>query len=257
MKDVHATVAYKEFAGEKYFRLGLKVGWDEFHPGQFVMVQVPGGEVLLRRPFGIVKTEGGVLEVCVKIVGKGTRALSQISPGQSAQVLGPLGRGFTIPKDAKTAVLIAGGYGIAPLLPLAHKFKDENKKIVFYYGAKKSPDLLYINEFKTMGIDLRIATEDGSAGEKGLVTERAAREADKFEGATIFACGPEGLLKEIAKMSSQLKVPAQVSLERYMACGVGVCLGCVVKSRDGSYVRACREGPVFNAEDVEWNAEKT
>ncbi len=252
MKDSLATVEYKEFVGEKYFRLGLKVGWNEFVPGQFVMVEVPGHDILLRRPFGIVKLDGGVLEVCCKIVGKGTAALSKIEKGQATSVLGPLGKGFNPSKDIKTALLVAGGYGIAPLLPLAKTAAENGAKIIFYYGAKKSSDLLYTNELKSLGVDLRLATEDGSAGEKGFLTRRLEKEIMEFNDAAIFCCGPHGLLSETAKIAAKMNMPAQVSLERYMACGIGVCLGCVVKLRDGTYVRACREGPVFNAADIIW-----
>lgn len=252
MKDVNATVVYKEFVAEKYFRLGLKVGWGEFEPGQFVMVKIPGGEVLLRRPFGIVKNAAGILEVCVKMIGKGTVALSQIQTGQNVQVLGPLGRGFSVPKEMKTAVLVAGGYGIAPLLSLAKKLSDEKKKVIFYYGAKKSSDLLYASELEAMGIDLRFSTEDGSAGEKGLITERMVKEVYDSQDAALFCCGPHGLLAEVAKIAASANTPAQVSLERYMACGIGVCLGCAVKMKDGTYLRACREGPVFDAGEILW-----
>jgi len=252
MKDSLATVEYKEFIGERYFRLGLKVGWDSFAPGQFVMLEVPGHDILLRRPFGIVKIQGGVLEVCVKVVGKGTAALSKIEKGQQTSVLGPLGKGFELSKDVKTAILVAGGYGIAPLLSLAKSAAENGANIVFYYGAKKSADLLYMDELKSLGVDLRLATEDGSAGEKGFLTQRLEREILEFNDAAIFCCGPRGLLNETAKIAAKLNIQAQVSLESYMACGIGVCLGCAVKVKDGSYVRACREGPVFDAANIIW-----
>jgi dihydroorotate dehydrogenase electron transfer subunit len=254
MKDTQAQIAYKEFIGEHYFRMGFKVGWTEFLPGQFVMVDVP--QVFLRRPFGIVKLENGILEVCVKVVGQGTEALSKIAPGQATWILGPLGQGFSYPMELKTALLVAGGYGIAPLLPLAKKLVSENRDVIFFYGAKNTADLLYIDELKNAGVDLHLATEDGSTGHKGLITERFQKEAGRFEGAITFVCGPQGLLKAVSELASQSKIPVQVSLERYMACGLGVCLGCVVRMKDGTHVRACREGPVFNAENVEWNAEK-
>ncbi len=252
MKETEAQVAYKEIDGEKYFRLGLKTGWNEFVAGQFVMLEVPSGGTLLRRPFGIVKLAGGVLEICIKVVGKGTSAISLLQPGQTVSVLGPLGTGFSVQKEKDTAVLIAGGYGVAPLFALAASLSGQ-KKIIFYYGAKRSADLLYLDGLKSLGVELRLATEDGSAGEKGLVTERIEKEMSGFEGAAFFACGPEGLLSAVSKLAARDNVPTQVSLERYMACGIGVCLGCVVKMKDGSYQRACREGPVFDSEVVLWD----
>ena len=255
MKDVVANVAYREFVRERYFRLGLKIGWNEFQPGQFVMIEVPNGQTFLRRPFGIVKADGGVLEVCIKVVGKGTAALSKICEGQSVSVLGPLGKGFSIKKETRSAVLVAGGYGVAPLLALARHVSGEKKNVVFYYGSKSSADLLYLDQLKGLGADLRLSTEDGSEGAKGLITQRVAQDISGFENAEMFACGPQGLLSEIAKIAKSTGIPAQVSLERYMACGIGVCLGCVVKMKDGSYQRACREGPVFDSESILWEGE--
>lgn len=250
MKDTQAQIAYKEFAGEHYFRMGFKVGWTEFTPGQFVMIDVP--QVFLRRPFGIVKLDNGILEVCIKVVGPGTESLSKVGAGQSIWILGPLGQGFQYPKELKTALLVAGGYGIAPLLPLAKRLVSENKDVVFFYGAKRTTDLLYIDELKNAGVKLHLATEDGSVGHKGLITEKFEKEAAGHEGAMMFVCGPDGLIRAAAKFGMQAKMPVQVSLERYMACGMGVCLGCVVKMKDGAYQRACREGPVFDAGNIMW-----
>ena len=252
MKDVFAAVTYKEKIGEKYFRLGLKVGWDEFVPGQFVMLQVPGNEVFVRRPFGIVRVEDSILEICFKVVGKGTVALSRVNPNESLFVFGPLGRGFTPQKDINEAILVAGGYGIAPLFSLAWSLTQDGKKVVLYYGVKKRSDLLYCNQLRASGVDLRIATEDGCEGYKGLVTDLLEKEVAQKQNGSIFSAGPSGLLCEVAKIAAAFNITAQVSLERYMACGIGVCLGCMVRLRDGSYARACRDGPVFDAEKIAW-----
>jgi len=253
MKDVVAVVTYREPIGEHYFRLGLKVGWDTFMPGQFVMVDIPGHEVFLRRPFGIVTLEQGVLEICFKVVGKGTAALSKVNHGDCISVLGPLGNGFTPPKDIGKGVLVAGGYGIAPLFSLARNLINEGKDVILYYGAKKSADLLYCSNLTSLGVVLKLATEDGSEGYKGLVTDLLREEIVDLNGGAIFSAGPHGLLEETARIASSAKMTAQVSLERYMACGMGVCLGCAVKLRDQTYVRACREGPVFDAESILWD----
>jgi len=253
MKDTPAIVTYKEPIGEKYVRLKLKVGWDQFVAGQFVMVEILGHGVFLRRPFGIVRCENQVLEICFKIVGKGTTSLSKTNVGETLLVLGPLGNGFKPSKDIETAILVGGGYGIVPLFPLARSLMEDQKNVIVYYGAKTASDLLYCTEIRSMGVRLKLATEDGSEGFKGLVTKLLESEVAEAKNAALFSAGPQGLLREVARIASSLKIPAQISLERYMACGTGVCLGCVVKAKDGSFVRACREGPVFGTQDILWD----
>ena len=253
MKDVLASIELIEQIKGPYFRLRVKVGWENFNPGQFVMVKVPEETVFLRRPFGVAKLENQIMEMCFKVVGPGTKALSQVSKGQAINILGPLGDGFAVPKELKTALLVAGGYGIVPLLPLAKFLKQSGCQVVFYYGAKSADDLLYLEEINAEDIDLKIATEDGSAGEKGIITLLLEKEIKGFAQPMLFSSGPEGLLKSVAKLVREHKLPAQISLDSYMACGMGVCLGCMVKSSDGSWVRVCKEGPVFNVQDLKWD----
>lgn len=250
MNELGTKISLNGPVASGFFRLRFPVGWKEFDPGQFVMVSVPFNAALLRRPFGIVDIEKGEAEICFKVVGNGTKALSEAPVGTVINVLGPCGQGFDTKFKFKTGVLIAGGYGIAPLYGLAKKLGASGKKAVLFYGSKDKNHLLYLNEIKKTGIDVRIATENGSAGEKGLVTELLQRELARIETPVFFVCGPHGLIESVAKIGLQKNIPTQVSLETHMACGLGVCLGCVCKDSSGEYVRVCREGPVFDADEI-------
>jgi dihydroorotate dehydrogenase electron transfer subunit len=210
---------------------------------------VPGGDVFLRRPFGIVALEGGLAEICYKIVGKGTKALTRVRVGDAISVTGPCGRGFSLPEKGRTSVLVAGGYGVGPLMGLASGLGGD---VRFYYGAKAERDLLYIDELGALGAKVVVTTEDGSAGEKGLVTSALERDLDTLERAALFSCGPHGLLEAVARIGEARGIPTQVSTEEYMACGIGVCMGCVSKKADGGFARTCKDGPVFDAKDLKW-----
>ena len=252
MKDILTRVEANEAMTEETFRMRFAVDWDSFAPGQFVMVEVPGNAVFLRRPFGIVSLKDGLAEVCCKIVGRGTAALSRLPVGAGIKVLGPCGRGFRVPTSMKTAVLIAGGYGIGPIFGLAERLRSEGQRVRVYYGAREKSHLLYLKELEVIGAELVLSTEDGSAGHKGFITAPLADELSSLEAPAIFACGPHGLLEAVAKIGLSRGVPTELSMEAMMACGIGVCQGCVCRDKDGNYVRTCREGPVFDAKELTW-----
>jgi len=252
MKENVTAIVSNEPAGEGAYRLRFPVDWSSYEPGQFVMVEIPGGEVFLRRPFGIARLVGGVAEICYKLVGRGTAALARALAGTELRVTGPCGKGFAPFDSSRTAVLVAGGYGIAPLYGLCERLAAEGRRAVVYYGAKSKSEFLYLNELKQIGVAISLATEDGSEGARGMITERLGGDIDAIDRPALYACGPKGLLRAVAMMAERHEVPAQVSTEEYMACGIGVCMGCVCKDRDGNFVRTCREGPVFNARDLKW-----
>jgi dihydroorotate dehydrogenase electron transfer subunit len=239
---------------DEVWRLRFPVDWATYDPGQFVMLSIPGTVTFLRRPFGIAHLKGGLAEICYKVVGKGTRALSQAPVGTAINVLGPCGRGYALPVKSETAVLVAGGYGIAPLCGLAHHLRQDKRTVRLYYGGKRKGDLFCLDELRQMGVDLRLTTEDGSIGEKGLVTGLLERELSSIEKPALFACGPKGLVEAVAGLGLASNLPTQVSMDTYMACGLGVCLGCVCQNAEGEYVRVCREGPVFEARELDWSA---
>ncbi len=251
MRETRAEVLSVDVLSERYRRLFLATGWKSWTPGQFVMVRVPGNAVLLRRPFGIVGVETGVTELCFKIVGQGTKTLAHLKAGDHVDVLGPLGRGFEY-VDGATPLLVAGGYGIAPIMGLARQCTAKGCHARIYYGAKEARHILYRDELESLPADVHFFTEDGSLGEKGVVTSAVARALESTSSQAIYACGPKGMLESLAELGQEYDVPTQVSMDEYMACGIGVCLGCMCERADGSQVRACREGPVFNARELKW-----
>ena len=252
-------------------------------PGQFVMAHLGDcSGVFLRRPFSIhsVRQEIGIIEILYEVVGKGTEVLSGEKSGAALDIIGPLGNGFdyqlpvtSYPLDfargKHSPILLAGGIGVAPLIFLAEKLtevkslphrrdsvigKKLKSNILVLLGAKTKNHILCEKEFRRFGCDVRIATDDGSKGFKGFVTE-LLKELLKPQTANrkpiLYACGPRPMLKAAAEFSRHNGIPAQVSLEEHMACGIGACLGCVVNTKQG-YKRVCREGPVFNADEVAW-----
>lgn len=222
-------------------------------PGQFIEIRCGQDlDPLLPRPFSIHSVKGNKIKILYKVVGKGTKLLSLKSPGDEISVLGPLGKGFSIDKKKKRSILFAGGMGTAPLYFLARALIERKLDVELYFGTKNSENLITMNPFKKLGVKIHTASEDGSCGKKGLITclldDKILK---KTKSSKIYICGPWSMMKEIAKWASKNKLTGQVSLEKEMACGVGVCLGCVVKIK-GEYKRVCREGPVFDISDVDW-----
>jgi dihydroorotate dehydrogenase electron transfer subunit len=187
-------------------------------------------------------------------------------PDQELALLGPLGNGFRIPADTRTALIVAGGMGIAPVRGLIdYLANSECEEVHLFVGAKTAPHILFERRFQEMNISVKVATEDGSAGYHGLVTDLFSRWLDTHhsldkDGAICFACGPTPMLKAVAGITARNRLPCQVSLEARMACGIGVCLGCVVplhnqhhkNGASEAYGRVCLEGPVFDAKDIAW-----
>jgi dihydroorotate dehydrogenase electron transfer subunit len=227
-------------------------------PGQFVMVKAgKAEEPLLRRPLSVHKINGPAIEILYEVVGKGTEILAKRKAGEYIDVVGPLGSGFQYRKPEagkQKPILVAGGMGVAPLVFLAQKLK--NSKGLVLIGARTKKQVLCEKEFQKLGFDVKIATDDGSAGFCGRVTgllENILRNnpITQERNNLIYACGPRPMLKEISRLAGRYKIPAQISLEEHMACGIGACLGCVVKTQAG-FKRACKEGPVFSARDIAW-----
>ncbi|MBI5788244.1 MAG: dihydroorotate dehydrogenase electron transfer subunit [Candidatus Schekmanbacteria bacterium] len=248
----------------RYYKLTVlaKEIADQAQPGQFVMLQVNSGfDPLLRRPFAIHRWwDGGEIEILYQIAGKGTRLLSQLCAGAVVDILGPLGKGFSLPlTGVRPFLLVAGSIGVAPLLPLAQDLISKQvltpNQITLLAGGKSQADILAVQEFGDLGVRVKICTEDGSFGQKGLVTDLLAPLLQTAPS-PVFACGPTGMLKAVAELCRQYQTPCQVSLEAAMACGVGACQGCVVKTQaehaDFKFQRVCCEGPVFEAEKVIW-----
>jgi dihydroorotate dehydrogenase electron transfer subunit len=238
-------------------------------PGQFVMLRVSGAiDPLLRRPFGIfdvgvyMPAQSGAVsqpffEILYRVVGKGTAQLSTLHGGDLLDILGPLGSGFDLGNPNEEKLVVGGGVGLAPLYLLASELVKQSG-VRLFAGGRTRDDILCITEFERLGVECYTATEDGSLGEQGLVTEALIRRLDLLKGqATIYACGPHGMLNAVATIAAERKIPCQVSLEGYMACGVGACLGCVTPGHGHSaespdFRCVCTEGPVFESGELKW-----
>jgi len=246
-------------AGYSELLLAAREIADRARPGQFVHVRIPGLNTgALRRPFSIAGAENGVLRILYKTVGLGTEAMAHLRPGDALSVIGPLGNGF--PLDPLGApLLVAGGYGVAPLGFLAKRLGMRGTLLV---GGRAEDDILDIGLFEEMGWSVRIATQDGSRGIQGLVTLPLDAVLEEMTAACvtpeIYACGPEGLMRAVSERGRKYGCRTWLSLDKRMVCGVGACLACVQKLRreDGSewVGRVCKDGPVFEAREIVWGA---
>ena len=224
-------------------------------PGQFVHVRVPGLEAsALRRPFSIFDADSGRLELLYKVVGRGTGALAAVVPGAAVEVLGPLGKGF--PTECRgVPLLVGGGYGVAPLHFLAKRMAAAGQSPAprLFVGGRTKGDLLALDRFAALGVEVSAATDDGSFGTKGfaVVPLDAAIAELRGQGTPfeLFACGPDGLLKAVAARALDAGMPGWISCDRHMVCGVGACYACIQKTTHGNS-RCCLDGPVFSAEEL-------
>jgi len=251
--------------------------------GQFIMLRASKlFDPLLRRPFGIhrlchekdkytLKSSPSCIEILYKVVGKGTLILSAKKKDEEIDLIGPLGNGFYLRQNIETAVLVAGGIGVAPLFSLAQTLKGIKGKSTFrtelivFIGGEKKEDILCLNDFKKVGAKVIISTEDGSSGTKGLVTDLLVNFLSdypplKTRNLKFFGCGPLPMLRTLSEIALSRDVPCQISFESRMACGVGACQGCTVTtgiSKKGVgeilYQRVCKEGPVFDSTSILWD----
>jgi dihydroorotate dehydrogenase electron transfer subunit len=224
-------------------------------PGQFAHLRIwSRPDAILRRPFSIYQVGKDTLSFLYKVVGKATAALARMQPGECLDALGPLGHGFTLPSDdGPEPLLVAGGYGMAALYLLAER--SPRRGIVFV-GGRRRADILCEPEFRALGWEVRPATEDGSYGVHGRVTDPLRAELERSASQRkLYACGPTPMLRAVARLAEEFSVPAELSLDEHMCCGMGVCLTCVVPIRTEAgweYQRTCTEGPVFEARQLLW-----
>lgn len=273
MMQFKATILSNVELSPGYFRMRMTAPADAAFsiPGQFLMVKVRDAiDPLLRRPFGIFNVgefsseyaeagPGTCLEILYKVVGKGTGVMANLHHGDHLDILGPLGKGFVTDGNAGEKILVGGGVGLAPLYYLARELVKKQSRVHLFAGGRTREDILCITEFERLGVETYTATDDGSLGDQGVVTEVMERYlANSASLKTIFACGPFPMLKAVAKIAESSMIPCQVSLEAYMACGVGACLGCVVKGKNHTeeipdYRCVCKDGPVFDSGDLLWD----
>lgn len=227
-------------------------------PGQFVAMAVggPATAMLLRRSFALYTTDPatGRIRIVVAEHGAGTAWLVRVTPGMPLDVVGPLGRPFRLPAQAGTAVLVAGGYGSAPTFDLARRLRASGSSVHMVVGAGSAEKLFGVDEARAVADSVVVTTDDGSLGARGLVTDALPGLLGSAD--LVYACGPMAMLAAVGEMAASYDVPCQVAVEESMACGIGVCMTCVlpVVGADGRsrMVRSCVEGPVFDAARVRW-----
>ncbi|MFV0438558.1 MAG: dihydroorotate dehydrogenase electron transfer subunit [Desulfopila sp.] len=227
-------------------------------PGQFVMIRTSvGKDPLLRRPFSIHQADSsGHIQIYFKVVGRGTGILAHVKVGEVLSVFGPLGHGFQIDGD-RPACLVGGGLGIAPLLFLAKEISRRRKDgcgrdLIILGGRHRGEVAPLADDFLQTGITTVVATDDGSYGRAGLVTD-LLEHLEPASDSQVFACGPEAMMAAVDRYCRHRSLSCQVSVESVMACGMGACLGCSREAQDGSYVHVCMDGPVFSATELQWN----
>jgi len=261
-----APLVHREGLGGGYFLLRFRHRETarEARAGQFVMIKAgTSADLPLRRPFSIMGTDPGeeTFTLFVKAVGPGSRALCALPPGDVTQCLGPLGRPFSEPPAGTAALLVGGGYGVAPFHMLGAALRGQGGRGRIFYGGRTAADLPLLERLSGHGTPVLPATEDGSVGHHGRVTEAVAAWLDENPGpARLYACGPEAMLHAVARLAEVRGLRAEVSLDPWMGCGLGTCLSCVVRIQDRGEERpkyrcACTEGPVFDASRVVWPGE--
>lgn len=254
-----ATIVSHEAAGREYYRLVLRspAAASAAVPGQFVMLRVSENrDPLLARPFGISSVPSKTsLEILYRVVGKGTKMLTRLGPGRRLTMLGPLGKGFSLPDKDDTPVLVAGGSGFPPLHFLSLR---AGARAHFFVGARNReclPPAGVLKSFRQHSAGVHVATEDGSIGKRGMTTDLLTtflKETEQKDRIVIYACGPRAMLAAVSAIAADHSIPCYVSMEERMACGLGACMGCSVPMKAGGYKRACTEGPVFDAQMIDW-----
>ncbi|MFH2138309.1 MAG: dihydroorotate dehydrogenase electron transfer subunit [Candidatus Omnitrophota bacterium] len=275
--DVKAKVVNNIKVAERVYRLELdmpKIS-AKLRAGQFMHLRIGTGvDPLLRRPFSlykIIKAKKGakkLVGIMYQVVGKGTLLLTEKQPGETVEVMGPLGNGFSITDKIlkkERIILVSGGIGVVPLVSLAQELKRKTKaRITAFVGVGTKQDLVCVQELKSIGCDVKVSTDDGSKGFKGYVsqlleeslTKRSTLNPERY----IYACGPFPMLRALSMIAKKYEIPGQVSVDEMMGCGIGACLGCVIKTKDKNskdkdavlYKRICKDGPVFDVDEIVW-----
>ena len=225
---------------------------DAARPGQFVHIRANG--FTLRRPISIcgIDKEKGTLRIVFEIRGQGTEEIAKLNKGDLIDMLAPLGHGFTVKPDAEKVILIGGGIGTPPMLPLAKVYSE---KAVVISGFRNSSAAILQEDFKAAGAEVILCTDDGSAGIHGFVTQPLKELAEKGGISAVYACGPMPMLKGVSAICQENGIYCEISLEERMACGIGACLGCACRTKRNDeeyFAHVCKDGPVFKAEEVLW-----
>lgn len=261
MRQLNCKIIENKKVAQDFYTMRIEAPYiaRKAQPGQFLEVKCScGTDPLLRRPLGVHRILKNGIELLYEVVGKSTELLSEKKMGGYLDIIGPLGNGFIYGPMALrpyAPILVAGGIGVAPLVALAESLAYRKKhKTYVLIGAKTKSHILCESEFKKIGCEVKVSTEDGSKGHKGYATDilKHLLKTINCQSSGIYACGPHTMLKAAAHMARYVNIPCQVSLEERMACGVGACLGCPVKMKGNKYKMVCKDGPVFDAKEIAW-----
>lgn len=248
-----AKIVLNEKLTDKFYRMSLEAGKSigKVVPGQFVHIRVNDTlNPFFRRPFSIYRAKRNI-EILYEVVGEGTRMLSLKKKGETVDLIGPLGKGFSFPsKKIKQVVMIGGGVGVAPFLALSDELKKTKCEQILLYGGRTKDHVFNMKEYKANGCKVSITTDDGSVGVKGRVSKLYSKINTDPESTFIYTCGPKPMMASVKEFAEKYGMDGQVSCEEVMACGVGACKGCSTKTSSG-YKTVCREGPVFNMKEIE------
>ncbi len=253
-----AAIIRNERIADSFYLMSLDAGpmAADCNPGEFVHLRGLTTEwPFLRRPFSIYSTDGEAqIEIVYRVIGKATSIMSEAVPGDILDVMGPLGTAFKLRPGVSRVVAVGGGVGIPPLVFFCRRYAGAADGIDLLVGAATAAELMVPVSLIVEDVKVTCYTEDGSKGEKGLVTEGLGPALDGLEAgsAEVIACGPRGMLSEVARLAGQRSLACQVSVEEIMACGVGACLSCAVPRAGGGYFHACKDGPVFESADIDW-----
>ncbi len=248
------TVTNLHWLNNKTFIIELEAGekLPVILPGNFAEIEIANSpKVFLRRPFSVydVDYERNTISFFVKVIGEGTRLMGEKRNGEKLNLIYPLGNGFSIPSTGRILV-VAGGSGVAPFILYGKAFERANTEVTFLFGARSADEIVLTDQFQKLGKVL-VTTEDGTLGEKGLVTQHSIFKTPDLPFDFIVSCGPDKMMKAIANIAREKNIPCEVSLENTMACGFGACLCCIVPTRKGNLC-VCTDGPVFNVNELKW-----
>lgn len=248
MREVNAVVVENKEIAEEIFALTFSCGESvPVRAGQFCMICVMGFP--LRRPIAVCKAEGEKITVCYRLKGEGTRALAGVKAGEELSVLLPLGNGFFVAEEEKRIAVVGGGVGIFPLISLIREY--EGKKEISAYMGFRSKNAVCMEEELARVNELQLTSDDGSVGFHGTAVQAFVNDFNRAKPQAVFACGPTPMLRALKQATKDLGIPVYVSLEERMGCGLGACLVCVCNKTDGRHARVCKDGPVFEINEVE------